>query len=79
MPAFNRANSKLKAIAKKQYRARILAKLGLPEFKAIHPSWVRDAQAQNPSYTLLNKEVKEKCEKVQVKNEKFRSKLLGTK
>ncbi len=75
MPAFSRAESKKQAILIKQRRARTQAKGGLPDFKAKHPGWVRDAQAQNPSYTLLNKEVKEKCEKKQAQNEQFRSKL----
>ncbi len=75
MSAFNREQSKKDAILIKQRRARTLAKLGLAEFKAKHPSWVRDAQAQNPSYTLLNKEVKEACEKKQAQNEKYRTKL----
>ncbi len=75
MPAFNREQSKKDAIVIKQRRARTQAKLGMPEFKAKHPSWVRDAQLENPNYTLINKEVKEKCEKKQAQNEKFRTKL----
>ncbi len=75
MTAFSRQNSKKRAIEIKQRRARNESKRGESSFKAKHPAWVRDAQAQNPNYTLINKEVKEACEKKQMLNEKYRSKL----
>ncbi len=79
MPAFNRQETKSRAIKIKQRRARTQAKNGHPDMKLKHPAWVRDAQAENPNYALINKDVKEACEKVQVRNEKFRSKLHAIK
>ncbi len=72
---FSVKESKIRAIEIKQRRARTQAKLGMKDFKAKHPGWVRDAQAQNPSYTLLNKEVKEQVEKAQIRTETFERKL----
>ncbi len=75
MDAFSRQESKKYAILKKQERARIQCKNGHPDMKLKHPDWVRDAQAENPNYTLINKKIKEECEKAQQRNEKFRSTL----
>ncbi len=75
MVGFSREQSKLNAIKIKQNYARTQAKLGGADMKMNHPAWVRDAQAQNPSYTLLNKEVKEACEKKQKRQETFTRKL----
>ncbi len=75
MVAFNRQGSKLRAIAIKQRRACIQCHNGHPDMKLKHPDWVRDAQAENPNYTLINKKIKEDCEKKQSRNEKFRTQL----
>ncbi len=77
MVAFSRQETKTLAIQIKQRRARHKCKAGHPDMKLKHPDWVRDAQAENPNYTLINKKIKEECEKQQVRNEKFRSKLHG--
>ncbi len=73
MVAFSRQDTKLRAIEKKQYRARIQAKNQHPDMKLKHPDWCRDAN--DDKYTLLNKSIKEECEKQQMLVERFRSKL----
>ncbi len=74
---FNRQETKERAIAKKQYRARIQARAQHPDMKLKHPDWCRDASGDNPNYVLINKKIKEACEKAQAKTEKFRSKLYA--
>ncbi len=46
-----------------------------PDFKALHPDWVRDAQKKD--YTLLKTQVKEKCLKYQNKAQQRRDKRSG--
>ncbi len=75
MDVFSRKESKLQAIEIKRRRARIQAYQGHTDMKLKHPAWVRDAHAQNPIYTLLNKEIKEQCVIAQIRTERFRSKL----
>ncbi len=74
---FSRAQSKVRAIEIKQRRAKTQAKNGHPDMKLKHPDWCRDANTGN--YTMLNKKIKEECEKAQLKVERFRSQLHATK
>ncbi len=70
---FSRQESKLQAILIKQRVARTKAKGQHPDMKLKHPDWCRDANKGD--YTMLNKKIKEDCEKEQIRVEKFRSKL----
>ncbi len=73
MVAFNRLDSKLRAIQIKQRRARIQAKIGHSDMKLKHPDWCRDAAAGK--YIVMDKKIREDAEKIQIRNERFRSKL----
>jgi len=70
---FDRQVTKLLAIKIKIRRARTQARVGHPDMKLKHPDWCRDAVKGN--YTMLDKIIKENCQKKQIRNEKFRSKL----
>ncbi len=73
MVAFSREDSKKRAIEIKIRRAKIQARCGHPDMKLKHPGWCKDAALGH--YTMLVKETTEDCEKKQIRNEKFRSKL----
>lgn len=75
MTAFSRAQSKIDAIAIKQRRARTQAKQGHKDTLTKHPDWGRDASLPTPTFTLLNKQIKEKTEKAQLRVETFERKL----
>ncbi len=73
MTAFNRQETKEKAIQVKIRRAIIQSKCGHPDIKLKHPDWIRDAVKQN--YTMIKKTITENTAKKQIRNEKYRSKL----
>ncbi len=73
---FSWKQEKLNTIDLKIQRAITMANSATnPDFKALHPDWVRDAQKKD--YTLLKTQVKEKCLKYQVKAQQRRDKRSG--
>ncbi len=74
MTAFNRENSKKRAIEIKIRRAKVMVRKN-PTYKLKHVAEARDAATGK--YTLLIKRVTEETQEKQVRNEKFRSKLHG--
>ncbi len=72
---FSWAQAKSDAVEIKQRRARTQCKAGHSDMRLKHPDWVRDARAASPNYTLINKKIKEECEKAQIRQETFTRKL----
>ncbi len=70
---FSRAHTKSIAIEIKIRRARTQAKAQHKDMKLKHPDWCRDASKGN--YTMLDKTIKEECQKAQVRQETFTRKL----
>ncbi len=71
--AFPRQKTKQDAIDCKVRRAKTQARNQQKDIKTKHPDWCRDANKGD--YTMLTKKITEDCQKEQMKNEKFRTKL----
>ncbi len=74
MHAFNRALSKERAIKTKIRQAKQKARSN-PTYKLKHVAEARDAD--KGQYTLLIKRITDETKEAQLRNEKFRMKLLG--